>query len=253
MKTEPISINRELCIGCGQCVEGCVASHIVLKDGKVELTDTVCIECGHCYAVCPVEAVDMPGYDKSGCEEVASMSEFDPDRLLLAMKSRRTIRKFKNLAVSQEDIDRIIEAGRYSPTAMNGQNVHFIILDKNMAQVERAVYEEVVRKNWFSNNLEDNIGQKFIFRDAPLAIVVAEKRADNAALASAYMELMADSLGLGVMYCGLVRVAAEDNEEMLKLIGVPEGLKVITCLVIGHPDVEYIRVAPRKKANLIIN
>ena len=31
-----ITIEKELCVGCGKCVKDCIAHNIILKDGKAE-------------------------------------------------------------------------------------------------------------------------------------------------------------------------------------------------------------------------
>ena len=122
-----VTIDNSKCVGCGKCVKDCVASALYLEGGKAKFREG-CIECGHCYAVCPTGAVDMPGYNTDECTDVVSMTEIDSDVLLGAMKSRRTIRQYKNTPVEQEKIDKIIQAGRYAPTGANSQNVAFTVL-----------------------------------------------------------------------------------------------------------------------------
>ena len=114
-----IVINHEKCIRCEQCINACVAKHLYLENGEVRVVDGKCIECGHCYAVCPTQAVAMMGYDYSGCDTMGSFAQFDEDEMLLAMKSRRSVRKFKTQPVTEEQVRKIIEAGRYAPTATN--------------------------------------------------------------------------------------------------------------------------------------
>ena len=60
------------------------------------------------------------------------------------------------------------------------------------------------------------------------------------------MELMAESMGLGVLYSGFFRACADVSEELRKLLDLPEGHKVVTCMVIGYPAVKYQRIVPRK-------
>jgi len=45
-----------------------------------------------------------------------------------AIKTRRSIRKYKNEAVPEEDLEKIIEAARLSPSASNNQPWRFIIV-----------------------------------------------------------------------------------------------------------------------------
>ena len=77
-------------------------------------------------------------------------------------------------------------------------------------------------------------------------IIVSGKDDVNAALASSYMEIMAESLGLGVLYSGFFRVCAGISGKLRKLLELSKGHKVVTCMVIGYPSVKYQRIVPRK-------
>ena len=89
-----------------------------------------------------------------------------------------------------------------------------------------------------------------LFLNAPLAIVISAKTPLDGGLASANMELMVDSLGLGTYFNGFFQVAAQDNEELLKLLNIPKEKQLISCLVIGYPNVSYKRTVPREKADI---
>ena len=246
---DKIVIDREKCVGCGLCAKDCVSSAIFIEDGKAALRGG-CIECGHCFAVCPAGAVDMPAYDKTGCDDFASMTEIDSDLLLRAMKSRRTIRQYKDLPVEKEKLDRIIEAGRYAPTGANSQNVAFTILGKKQKELERKCVR-LFRTGAgaaakFAPALQNVIiDDDFFFKKAPLVIVVSGHDAVNATLASAYMEIEANSLGLGVLYSGFFCGLARFDPLIRKELRLPRGHKPVTCMIIGYPDVEYRRIAPR--------
>ena len=49
---------------------------------------------------------------------------------LQTILTRRSIRKFKNLPISDEALHRIIEAAMYAPSANNRQPWHFVIIDE---------------------------------------------------------------------------------------------------------------------------
>lgn len=51
----------------------------------------------------------------------------DYESLLLLMKRRRNIWKFKSDAVSQELVEKVIEAARWAPSAANSQPWEFIV------------------------------------------------------------------------------------------------------------------------------
>jgi len=253
MEKEVVRFDLEKCIGCGACVRDCLTKHIELIGGKAALNDRRCIHCGHCFAVCPTEAVSMDGYDCDSCRDYLSPTELDGDKLLLAMKSRRSVRRFTEEKVSETDLQRIIEAGRCCPTGSNAQNVHFIILDKVKDEAERMAIDALLHLDWFSA-MYKSVPDDFLFKGAPLVILTADSRLDNAALAASYMELEANALGLGVLYNGYFIGACNNYPPLRELVGLEGELKAVCCLVIGHPDpdIKYRRTAPRRKANVIV-
>lgn len=122
-----IQISPEKCVGCGLCQRDCPASNILLADRKAAVVAQDCILCGHCIAVCPKGAVSMTGFDEPP-EEIAQPARLDPEKLLAAIRTRRSIRQFTQRQIEPEHIARIVEAGRLTPTGGNAQNVSFIVL-----------------------------------------------------------------------------------------------------------------------------
>ncbi len=225
-----------------------------MKDGKAAVKEAGCIGCGHCYAICPKCAVSIEGMSiENG--ELVSMTEFDSDKLLQAMKSRRTIRSFLPKQIDQAMINQIIEAGRYCPTGSNAQDVGYTILGSKQNEIE-ALCVKMFRKGLnaagslsaMARNI--TVDDHFFFKGAPLVIVVSGKGSVNASLASSYMEMMAESLGLGVLYSGFFVACSKLSRKVRKLLDVEKGKKVITCLVIGYPAVHYQRIPGRKPVNL---
>ena len=247
---DPILVNEEKCVGCELCVKDCPSGCLYIENGKAYTKKGGCLECGHCYAVCPQGAITMAGYD---CPEeaVVPMTEFSSDKLLAAMKSRRTVRQFTDWAVEEEKIQKILEAGRYSPTGGNSQNVSYTILGSRQAEAE-SLCVELFRKGTslprrskaFAERF--NITDDFFFKGAPLVIVVSSRSTVDAGLASSYMELMAECLGLGVLYSGFFVMCTRLSRKLRRLLSLPKGHKAMTCMVIGYPAVKYQRIVPRK-------
>jgi ferredoxin len=52
-----IRIDRELCTGCGTCIDACSFEAIKLVDEHAEIDDTICTECDACIGICPNEAI----------------------------------------------------------------------------------------------------------------------------------------------------------------------------------------------------
>lgn len=42
-----ILINRDKCIGCGQCERDCLCDAIYMDEGKAKVGTKGCIKCGH--------------------------------------------------------------------------------------------------------------------------------------------------------------------------------------------------------------
>ena len=113
-----IRVNTETCIGCGMCEKDCLASAIRVEDGKAKVK-MKCMECGHCVAVCPVGAVTMDGaYDMADVMPYdAETFKVPAENFLNFLKFRRSTRQYQPKAVEQEKLERVVEAGRYTPTA----------------------------------------------------------------------------------------------------------------------------------------
>ena len=62
----------------------------------------------------------------------------DPNEVLELFKTRRSIRKFKNIPVEQEKIDMCLEAARWSPSASNRQPWEFLIVKEENKRKELA-------------------------------------------------------------------------------------------------------------------
>lgn len=55
-----IKINKELCTGCGMCLNVCPHKVINIEDRKATIqTPDSCMECGACRTNCPFGAIDV--------------------------------------------------------------------------------------------------------------------------------------------------------------------------------------------------
>lgn len=50
-------VDKDKCIGCGDCVDECPVNTIFIKDEKAEIDMEGCIRCGKCHDVCTEDAV----------------------------------------------------------------------------------------------------------------------------------------------------------------------------------------------------
>jgi ferredoxin len=53
-------VNKDLCTGCGQCVDSCPVEAISMNDNDIAVVDPdTCVDCGDCVDICPVDAISM--------------------------------------------------------------------------------------------------------------------------------------------------------------------------------------------------
>lgn len=249
-----VIIDTEKCIGCGLCEKDCPTYNIQVKNEKAVLCGIMCLKCGHCASVCPKNAIKLTGFEDAP-ESVGEKDVLSPDELLRAIKARRTVRHFKDTPIEREKLDKIIEAGRYTPSGGNSQGVSYILITKDIPAVEdRAVAFLRPLKavgGVFSKTIREfRMGSHFYFNGAPAVIVVICKNKVDGALAASNMELMAQAQGLGVLYSGLFTIAAGLSHRVRREAGLKHGEKVVTTLVLGYPDVHYFRTAQKERASV---
>lgn len=253
MNSNPILINSDTCIGCGLCQKVCAAHNIRVQNKKATILSDSCILCGQCSAVCPKQAISIHGYDKQ--PEKHGDVRLDPNQVLDVIRFRRSIRNFKQTEIPQEVLAQILEAGRLTHTAKNMQDVSFVVLNKEKDRLEQMAVRLFRRvkpfADLFSPMAKNNkIDDHFFFFHAPVAIVILAKDKTNGLLAAQNMEFAAEANGLGVLFSGFFTMAANASHKMKKALRVPKGKKVAMTLVLGYPNVKFLRATPHKKPDI---
>lgn len=200
--------------------------------------------------------------------------KIDPDILLNFIKYRRSMRRYLDKDVEDEKIEKIIEAGRFTQTSTNNQDVSYVVIKgekikelreivldslhdigqfmlKNLTEATKR-YERYARAwiQMYEDNKSDSPSPDRIFFNAPVLILVITPTPINGGLASSNMELMTNALGLGTFFSGFTVRAAQDSAKLRDFIGLKENQQLITCMAIGYPKSIYKRTVPRKKADI---
>lgn len=253
-KQHLIEVNNNLCIGCGLCKNDCPVNNIIIEDKKSIIKTQECLKCGHCVAICPKYAIMMTGFDDEPIE-FAKQPTVDSDELLMALKAKRSIRKFKDKEISKDIIEQIIQAGRFTPSAKNSQDVSYIVLEENKGKYEKIAINMFRKINpivglFMKDAKEVTIDDNFFFKKAPTVILVVAKNEVNGSLAASNMSLMAESFGLGVLYSGFFTEVVKYSKKLQKLLNLKSKGRVVATLVIGYPDVRYRRTTQKETADI---
>jgi nitroreductase len=145
--------------------------------------------------------------------------------VVMAIKTRRSIRKYKHTAVEDQKIMECLEAARWAPSANNSQPWQFIL-----------VTDPETRKKLANIHCYG----KFMAESPVVIAFLADPKRDpnfyhgDGALAVQNFMLAAHSLGLGTCWMGVINT--EFEQPIKNLLGVPEGLIVLCTLSVGYPD-----------------
>ena len=175
--------------------------------------------------------------------------------------NRRSFRAYQPEQIKDQDLQAILEAGKFAPSGMNTQPWHFSVI-QNKALLTRinGIVKAALIKSGNSQMAGRAKAENFnIFYEAPTLIIVSgdPKVATpqfDCALALGNMLLAAASLG--VSSCWIHAVSQIFNPEtlqpILKEIGIPEGYQIYCSGVFGYQAGETPAPARRKEGTVNI-
>jgi len=178
--------------------------------------------------------------------------------ILEAIKSRRSVRKYKPDPVDDQALEMVLDAARLAPSWANTQCWRFIIIrDSNIKN--RIADSIAANPDTVSNPATSAI------RTAPVVIVaVAQKNVSgcfhgktstdkgeswlmfDVALAMQNMTLAATAIGLGTVHVGLF-----DAREVEQILEIPEDYCVVEMTPLGYPEYQP-GPRPRKELSEIV-
>lgn len=146
-----------------------------------------------------------------------------------AMRLRRSVRKYEEAAVSDDELNQVLETARYAPSWANKQGWHILVVKS--AETRAKVAEAI----------EGNPGAKAT-NQAPVLLAVCmdpalsgnmngkEYYMTDAGILMDHLMLAAADLGLGTVFIG-----AFDEDKVRVVLGVPDEFRIVGLTPLGTP------------------
>jgi len=154
--------------------------------------------------------------------------------------SRRSVRSYEKKNVPEGVLNKILEAGRQAPSADNTQPWHFIVLtDYELKEkLSHGKWNTFVKDSAFTivgcGYVGDSYSREWSTVDTTIAL-------QN-------MVIAAWSLGVGSCWVGDF-----EEEEVKKLLSIPDEWKVIALITFGYPTERDLWEIRKKSLDEIVN
>jgi len=171
---------------------------------------------------------------------------------LEAIRTRRSIRRFKPDPVDDDTLNRVLQAARWAPSWANTQCCRYIVVRDTKIKNELAdtlfgnnpaanairtapltvvVYAELGKAGYYHGTTSTNKGDWFMF---------------DAGIAMQNLCLAAHALGLGTVHVGNFDAGKAES-----ILGVPEGYSIVEMTPLGYPDGEARMTARKELSELV--
>ena len=163
------------------------------------------------------------------------------------LKTRRSIRKFKDEQISDEDLKIILETGTYAPTGRGAQSPKIVVIQDEEKIKELSAWNRSFFPVPVSDDMDPFYGAKtllIVLADSELPTWVEDGASVLAVLVNA-----AHAVGVGSCWIHRARdeFASPKGKELLKEWGIPERYEGVGHVVLGYPDMEAPEPLPRKE------
>ena len=156
--------------------------------------------------------------------------------------TRRSIRQFDaSKKVSKEQIEKILEAAMYAPSACNCRPWQFVAVN------EPLMLSKIMRVHPYCAFLKDAGAAIVVCADTAAQFKSEEGEgyypADCAA-ATQNILLKAREMGLGTCWCGIYPVESR-MKDFAKVLGLSKGVTAFSRVVVGYPAAEFGKAGAR--------
>jgi nitroreductase/NAD-dependent dihydropyrimidine dehydrogenase PreA subunit len=302
MQIDPEKCTRPRGSDCQLCFENCPFRAWEIP-GENELPrlkqEYECFSCYNCSVACPRDAISIvdsyhvdEGFYATDPHPLPAKMPLEPrdaegnadkwNAIERAVLYRRSVRNYKDDPVPEPLIRRVLEAGRFAPSAGNCQPWKFIVVTDRalIEQMDEAIYSvmntmyNMYRNDELVTNLVPtyeadpnpglydprvilggfgSIAKRYgpVFLNAPAVILIAaDERAIsgtdiNVGICGQNMNLVANSLGIRACWVGFSQII-NMIPPLREKLGLEPPWKISSSMVLGYPKFKQDGVVPRE-------
>lgn len=146
--------------------------------------------------------------------------------------SRRSVRSYQPELISEEEMESLITAAQYAPSAMGRQDRHFTVVTN--AELLDEIQKATGRESFYN---------------APAAVIVSVPPENAYGLedaACAIMNLMTAAHSMGISTCYIGSATGTKKPEIMRKLQIPEGYVPAASVIIGYAKEAPDEPAPRR-------
>lgn len=159
-----------------------------------------------------------------------------------ALLNRRSIRNYKGQKISKADIDQILKAAMYAPSAMNLQPWQFIVID------DKEILTNTIKSIHYAEMLNQSAAAILVCGDADI------EKNESWILqncSASIQNILLAAHGLGIGSCWIAIHGMDDVYKKIKTqFNLPENIVPVSLISLGYPD-EEVKAEERFKEDKI--
>ena len=297
-------VDLDKCDKCGLCIQNCPfrcwtkdeEGYPILKEKYA------CFSCYNCKVACPNDAVIIvdtyhvdDGFWKTLPHPLPAKMPLEPkdedgnptdwNEIEKAVLSRRSVRNFKDKPVPDPIIQRVLEAGRFAPSAGNCQPWKFIVItnkslieeiDKVTSNLLSMMYRAYIDDNAVKNltsmiegpprsvagvdprvilggmgSITENEDAVPSLHAPAVILLIADERCIghpqmNIGICGQNMNLVANSLGIKACWNGFIATGINFHPPFRTKFGIKSPWTCISSLCLGYPKFKQEGIVPRE-------
>lgn len=162
--------------------------------------------------------------------------------ILETIKTRRSVREFTDKPVTQEALEKALEAGRWAPSGLNNQPWRFVIIEN------KELTEKLAQFTIYSRIIKSAQVVIAVFLEKE---VMYNRTKDVLSIGACIQNILLEAHSIGLGSCWLGEILNQ-REAVEKFLDVPESYELMAVVCLGHP-VEKERRSQRQPLTDLIH